>query len=153
LSKADVWNEAGSAKPAIFDPKEDTQGPAIVGLATNWRGPEAAHPARLVVVGDSDFVRNAVLDANPGNERFAVNSVRWLVGEDDRIGPIAQPMGGSIGKAMGVRRRWTDGQLAAMRWGVLACILALLVLSGRIVDFWVRWRARSASGLSSGSEE
>jgi len=37
---------------------------------------------RAVVVGDSDVFSDVVLDANVGNRVFAVDSVRWLLGEE-----------------------------------------------------------------------
>ena len=42
-------------------------------------------PTRMVVVGDGDFINESILGRVPGNIEFALNSVDWLVQEDDLL--------------------------------------------------------------------
>jgi hypothetical protein len=74
--------------PRRLDPSVDGEGASPVAIASVWRGPEARRPSRVVLVGDSDFLTNAGFDEGEGNAAFALNTVRWLVGDDDRIGAI-----------------------------------------------------------------
>lgn len=68
--------EKGEAEP---DPGTDLIGPVPVALAVTVR--EASKGARLVVVGDSDFVTNAHLGL-AGNKDFILNILQWLARDD-----------------------------------------------------------------------
>lgn len=65
---------------AELDPEKDQAGPVAVAAAIEMQ--EAVKGARIVVIGDSDFVTNAHLKVS-GNRDFALNIVQWLV-KDDR---------------------------------------------------------------------
>jgi ABC-type uncharacterized transport system involved in gliding motility auxiliary subunit len=81
------WEKTGRAQ---FD-EGDLEGPVPVAVAGNpiavpkppEEGTEPAE-ARIVVVGDSDFATNEVLDTF-GNRDFFVNSVNWLLGDTEHI--------------------------------------------------------------------
>ena len=138
LSSTGLWNEVGGSTSPRFDPNLDVRGPFIVGVATSWRGLEAVRPARLVVIGDSDFLRNGALDVNPNNALFAINVVRWLASQDELLGPLTTPSG-SLFRA---HSRFTEGEWFAIRWGGFGLILLLLAVSGPLADFLLRWRQR-----------
>lgn len=65
---------------AELDPEKDGVGPVPVAAAVEVQ--EAVKGARVVVVGDSDFLSNAHLNVS-GNKDFALNILQWLV-KDDR---------------------------------------------------------------------
>ena len=65
---------------AELDPEKDLVGPVSVAVASELQ--EALKGARVVVVGDSDFVTNAHLKVS-GNKDFSLNILQWLV-KDDR---------------------------------------------------------------------
>lgn len=69
--------EAGEAE---FDPKADLRGPVPLALAAELT--EAPRGARIVVVGDSDFLTNVYVRLS-GNKDFSLNILQWLV-KDDR---------------------------------------------------------------------
>lgn len=64
---------------AEFDPEEDEKGP--LSLVATAEIKDAPRGARVVVVGDSDFVTNAYL-ALSGNKDFALNILEWLLRDD-----------------------------------------------------------------------
>ncbi|MCG8591717.1 MAG: GldG family protein [Proteobacteria bacterium] len=71
---------------------DDLEGPVPVLVAGSLvfdggdaeNGAESANPARVVVVGDSDFASNEYLDAYLDRDLF-VNSVNWLLGDVESI--------------------------------------------------------------------
>jgi len=65
---------------AELDPEKDGMGPVPVAAASEVQ--EALKGARVVVVGDSDFLTNAHLNVS-GNKDLALNILQWLV-KDDR---------------------------------------------------------------------
>ena len=66
----------------------DTPGPVAVALAgtvaLGGEGEEGAEPARLVVMGDSDFATNPLIHQFPHRDLF-LNSVNWLLGDVEAI--------------------------------------------------------------------
>lgn len=121
------WIERGTERPSVFDPA-DVGGPVTVASAITWRG--GPRPGRLVAVGDADLLSDELLAEAPGNATFAVNVVRWLVGDDDRMSRIGRPSQ--------IRRlTLSPDQLAMIRWLVLALMPLIVVLAGGAV-----WSAR-----------
>ena len=82
---------------------------------------------RLVVVGDSDFLRNGAI-ASVGNPTLATNAFNWLLERQKLIG---------IGpkKPEQVRLTLTPGQLSGITWLSLAGLPALAILAGVTVYF------------------
>lgn len=140
----DLANLRGIAKGA-----DDVAGPVAVGVAVAARvdapdaleeeeldavaepaepspaGAAAAEPKpawRLVVFGDSDFLRNSAV-ANVGNPTLASNAFNWLLEREKLLG---------IGpkKPEQARLTLTPGQLSAITWLALAGMPALAVVAG-----------------------
>jgi hypothetical protein len=80
---AQSWNETG---PVRGDVKLDAAagelpGPLVLGWALTRPRPGDRGEQRVVVVGDADFLSNAVV-GNAGNLDLGVNLVRWLAADD-----------------------------------------------------------------------
>jgi len=98
-STQDAWLETGplSGEVAPDEAQGDKPGPLTLGLMlTRPTKPEAAatpdnpNPPkspqqRAALVGDSDWLANAVL-GQAGNSKLAVNLLRWLVSRDEQLG-------------------------------------------------------------------
>jgi len=101
-STQQAWVETGPLEGEIgFEPENgDKQGPLTLGLllsrsvkaavpAADPAKPDAAavpaeRPQRVAIVGDSDFLANAIL-AQAGNGKLGLNLVRWLAARDDQL--------------------------------------------------------------------
>lgn len=82
--------EAGG-DPSDFDENLDEQGPLILGVAirhTNEINREAG--ARIVLIGDVDWLTNDMLVQVPGNGLVWDAVVKWVVGSPDAVLPAAQ---------------------------------------------------------------
>jgi hypothetical protein len=91
------------------------------------------HTARLVAVGDVDWVTDTLLEEGPGNATLAVGVFRWLLDDLDGAAPVARP------KSM----RWvamSAAQLGAVRALLVGILPAITLLAGLLV--WVRRRRR-----------
>ncbi len=89
-SKA-AWGETSYKSGVLQKGADDNQGQdgglfvAGVVMADIARSPnDEPHTACAVIVGDSDFVTNRLIDKQ-GNLDFAVNSVHWLAEEGERM--------------------------------------------------------------------
>lgn len=143
------WIERGGESRggvAVFNPEVDVYGPTqqrpsapIMALALDLRaeGKSLASPssggARLLVVGDSNFATNQVLSEGPGNGPFLINSFRWLLRDDDRLGGVA------VGTQLR-RLTLTSEDHARLRWLVLGLMPFLTALAGTLV--WSSRRGR-----------
>lgn len=89
-SASNAWAEADFAQqPPRFDPASDIPGPIPLAVAVE-RGPGTGvdvqiRPARLVVVGDSDFAANGTAVA--ANLDLFMNAVNWLLDRDRLMMP------------------------------------------------------------------
>lgn len=65
---------------------EDFRGPVSIAAAAEAPAatPDGA-PARLVVIGDSDFFIDGQL-SNVGNRDFLLGAIYWLIEQEERIG-------------------------------------------------------------------
>jgi hypothetical protein len=89
--------------------------------------------ARVLVSGDADVFTNGLLADGPGNGSFATNSIRWLVGDDDRISVVGRPAS--------VRRlAFSTEDLDQIRWLALGIGPILVLLLGAGV--WAARRGR-----------
>lgn len=84
------WAERGTESPAAYTPGADRAGPVVVGAAYTTGPPHPWSGARVVVVGDVDWLRDDLLDQGPGNATFLVETLRWL---GRGSGPVARPTG------------------------------------------------------------
>jgi ABC-type uncharacterized transport system involved in gliding motility auxiliary subunit len=136
-----------------FDPDSDRRGPiSIAAVATitseqkattagNTESSEpsepaksaAAHAARLVVFGDSEFANNNLF-AVQGNGNLFLNTVSWLAEEEDLIA-IRPRKGGGSGPVM---------LTAAQMWPIFWLPVVLLPLgvlgSGAVVFLRRKWQ-------------
>lgn len=107
-STQQAWVETGPLEGEIgFEPESgDKQGPLTLGLllSRSVKGaaptvdpakPEAVaaaaeRPQRAAIIGDSDFLANAIL-AQAGNGKLGLNLVRWLASRDDQLDITVPP--------------------------------------------------------------
>ncbi len=90
------WIERGgplSGGAPVYDEGLDARGPVTFGVGLEIRpGTEwvsaGSPPARVVVLGDSDFLSNSLLTDGPGNATLALESVHWAAGEDARVASV-----------------------------------------------------------------
>lgn len=135
----DGWIERGGELKngdAIYEPEIDGKGPATMAYALEIGGESGLVKkglARMVVLGDSDVLTNSLLSEGPGNLTFAVNTLRWLVGDDGRLSVVGRPTA--------VRKLALTAQdLDQLRWVVLGLGPLLAVLVGAGV--WASRRGR-----------
>jgi ABC-type uncharacterized transport system involved in gliding motility auxiliary subunit len=117
---------ATDAVPA-FDGGRDTPGPLALAAATSLGS--SARPeqqARLVVVGDPDFISNAFL-RRQGNRDFFLRSLAWLLGEQESTVVAVEPREN--------RRVELTQQMRAWMYIVNLGLLPLLPLVAGIVVF------------------
>lgn len=101
-------------------------------------GKPAAQTQRMVVIGSNgwffdnttdlqDAVEGRVLYRWPGNAELFMNSVAWLAHDDDLIArsPAAQPSP--------TIPALTDGQQAALRWGLMLGLPVLVLVTGALL--------------------
>jgi ABC-type uncharacterized transport system involved in gliding motility auxiliary subunit len=145
-STQQAWVETGPLAGEIgFDPgKGDKPGPLTLGLllsrdlapppaAANGDAPKpAGKPQRAAVVGDSDFLSNAIL-AQAGNSKLGLNLLRWLSSRDEQL-DVTVPQAPDQSLSL--------SPLAALaaEAAFLALLPLLLVLIGLVR--WVRRRRR-----------
>ncbi|MFT5442403.1 MAG: ABC-type uncharacterized transport system involved in gliding motility auxiliary subunit [Myxococcota bacterium] len=124
------WTATGKAK---FD-EGDVLGPVSVVVAGEVSGDGEA-PARVVVVGDSDFASNELI-GNYQNRDLFVNAVNWLVDDTDQIA-IRPPV------SRASRFRMTGESFVNIQLLSLFVIPELIAVTG-VVSWWLR-RKRSVS--------
>ena len=136
------WIDRGgqlSRGTAVFESAIDEEGPAVMAYALQIQ-PDANGPvepgkrvARVVVVGDSEWASNGLLNDGPGNATLAVNAFRWMLWDDARLSVI--------GKPTKVRKlALTAEDKAMLRWLVLGLMPMLTVLVG--LGVWAGRRGR-----------
>jgi hypothetical protein len=96
----DGWVERGGRVEngkALFDADVDAQGVTAMALALDVdpnSGLLRDRGTRVVVLGDADALTNQLLGEGPGNATFAVNTLRWLVGDEARAAVVGRPAAG-----------------------------------------------------------
>jgi ABC-type uncharacterized transport system involved in gliding motility auxiliary subunit len=130
----DGWGETQtSVEQFEFHEGQDLKGPVPVAAAVERtiaaQGEAPAASARMVVIGDSDFVINAQLP-NVGNRDFILAAVYWLIEQEDLIGIGPKPMNS-------VKLNLTAPQLTGVFW---FSFLALPVVFGALgaMMWWTR---------------
>jgi ABC-type uncharacterized transport system involved in gliding motility auxiliary subunit len=77
------WGETQTGVETFtFDDGADLKGPVPIAAAAQRETPT---PARLVVIGDSEFIVNAQL-GNAGNQDLLLGGVNWLIERQQLIG-------------------------------------------------------------------
>jgi len=88
LTSPKSWGETDVAallasQPVTLDPAKDKPGPLAIAVAREWTPPAGKkRGARLVVVGDSDFMRNRYV-TQFYNGDFFLNIASWLTGSEE----------------------------------------------------------------------
>ena len=142
---------------ANFDEQDDIKGPVPVAAVVTIGDKNAKNQAKMVVIGDSDFVTNGMIDpTKTANRDFFLNTVNWLAQQQDlisiRVKPAAskpiilQPNEGKLIFIflvlappliiLGDRHRSLPPQEGTeMSWRTIALLAAVLVAVG-VVYFW-----------------
>ncbi|MCB9745248.1 MAG: Gldg family protein [Alphaproteobacteria bacterium] len=138
----DGWIDKGGeleAGAAVYEPEIDLAGPVTMAAALELQPQEGSlvnvgkRVARVLIVGDSDLMTNALLAEGPGNTSFAVNAFRWLVWDDARLSMVGRPTR--------VRRlALTEEDQGRIRWVVLGLLPMLSLVLGAAV--WSSRRGR-----------
>lgn len=87
-TSAESWGETDTAgllasKPVGLDPAHDRAGPLAIAVAREWSPPEGkTRGGRLVVIGDSDFMRNRYVTQFYNGDLF-LNTASWLTGSEE----------------------------------------------------------------------
>jgi len=102
-----------------------------VGWAVQIAPPASRAPARLVVVGDSDWVDDELLQGSPGNATLVVNALRWLVRADEPLRSVGRPR-------TVPRVTMSEADLGAVRWALVVVWPGLVALFGWLVVWWRR---------------
>lgn len=71
-----------------FEPNEDEDiilPPEAGPLTTAAWANDTSTGAQVLLIGDSDFVRNGQIDAPEGNALLFLDSIAWLTGQDERL--------------------------------------------------------------------
>jgi gliding motility-associatede transport system auxiliary component len=110
-----------------YNPKTDKMGPLSLGVAADRTGEK---DARLVVIGDSDFASNQVIDQASNGDLF-FNAIDWLAQDENLI---------SIRPKSPTSRRivLTEGQSVGLEWFELFLLPGFVVILG--ISIW--WRRR-----------
>jgi hypothetical protein len=136
------WVERGGelvAGAPRFDEGVDGVGPVDMAVALELRpGSDWVRagkpPARVLVVGDSDFLGNHLFSDGPGNSTLALDSVHWLAGADLRVASVGA-------RRQKVRRlAISKNELETLRWVSLGVLPVLVGLFGFAVRFGRRGR-------------
>lgn len=133
------WAERNLEAEPKFD-GDDVRGPVaiaaagfpLVGEAAADTPPDREEGARLVLVGDSDFATNELIDAYRNRDLF-VNSVNWLLGDVEAIS--VRP-----NQSRASRFQLTADQFARIRYLSLFVLPEVLAVLGA-VSWW--WRRRA----------
>lgn len=127
LTSNQGWGETSTQETTFaFQEGVDLKGPVSIAVAVE-RATEP--PARLLVIGDSDFVTNAQL-ANAGNRDFILAAMHWLAAQEQLIGIGPKPL-------ESMKLSLTASQMGALFWLSIAVFPACAFAGGAIM-WWLR---------------
>ncbi|MBM0743394.1 Gldg family protein [Phormidium sp. CLA17] len=125
------WAESNlKSQPLQYDAPADQQGPLVLGFALTRSVKEKTTESRLVVIGNSSFVANGLLEQVANGDVF-FNSVRWL-SQQEQPTLALRPK-----DAKNRRINLTTQQASLASWLALA-ILPLLAFGTAIAVWWKR---------------
>jgi hypothetical protein len=90
--------------------------------------------ARMLVMGDAEWMTNSLLKEGPGNEVFATSAINWLAGEDERL------RAGGARSATIRQLALTQEETSTLRWLSLAVMPLVVVVAG--IGTWASRRGR-----------
>ncbi|MFT7518580.1 MAG: ABC-type uncharacterized transport system involved in gliding motility auxiliary subunit, partial [Kiritimatiellia bacterium] len=126
------WVERGLERPpAAFDDRIDVKGPHPVMSAVELSAASGRvdDRARLIVAGDASMISNELM-VRLGNPTLSINSMRWLVGDDDRMTMVGR-RGRLRNMSLSQATRTGIGWLVIGLWPLLAVLAGAIVLSLR----------------------
>jgi hypothetical protein len=136
----DGWIERGGTLrngAPVYDDGIDGVGPVNLAVAAQIRSSSdlvraGSGTARVIVVGDSEFLSNGLFTDGPGNATLSLEAIHWLAGADARVS--------SVGARRHKVRRLAIStvELGTIRWLSLFLLPAIMGLLG----FCVRWSRR-----------
>lgn len=129
LTSEASWGESelkAGAQPEFTEGK-DVKGPVSLGVAASRTIGDKE--ARLVVIGDSDFVTNRVLGFQRNKDLF-LNSINWLAQDEDLIS--IRPKGPMN------RRVDLSGSQQNLLWLLIVVLIPLAVLGAGAYIWWKR---------------
>jgi len=100
---------------ASFTSGRDQHGPIPVGVSVLVDALRSARPARLIILGDSDFANNFFIEYL-GDKDLLVNAINWLAGEEELLGQRPQ-----------LRQPGVNQFFVSARHGRLAFLLGTIV--------------------------
>lgn len=120
----------GTRASRQFDPRVDKAGVIHVAVAVERGGLRSVEggSTRMIVVGDSFFLDNAMID-NAVNRDFAANAINWLVDRPKLVGIAPQVV-------REFQFNMTDAQMRSVEWILLAGVPGGILAFG----FLVWWR-------------
>ena len=134
-TSAQGWGETNLADLThVARDNSDLPGPVPLGVALERKGAPVAkgtpapRPARLVVIGDSDFATNQLLQANVANSVLLSDSLNWL---DEREALLGIPPK----KTEQVHLSLTQDQLRMVYLLTLVFLPVLAVVGGVFIHF------------------
>ena len=121
----------GSRGSRQFDPRVDKSGVIPVAVAVERGGLRSVEggSTRMIVVGDSFFLANAMID-NSVNRDFAANAINWLVDRPKLVGIAPQVV-------REFQFNMSDAQLRSVQWILLAGVPGAILGFGLLV-WWRR---------------
>jgi hypothetical protein len=143
VTSAQSWGERDiQTEPLQYDEGTDVAGPLVVAVAVEESADASTETStRLVLIGDSDLARNAVLDQIPNGQYLLLNAVNWLAEEEALIAIGPKTGVQSPGQQSGIRL--SRRQETAISLGTLVLLPAAVALAG-IVVLAKRRRPRSS---------
>lgn len=137
-SSPEGWGETGLGQlENVQKDAADTQGPVPLAVAVERpapeggaeaAGPNAPKPLRLVVIGDSDFGANQLLQSRTENQVLLANAFNWLVEREALLGIPPK-------KTEQVKLNLTGGQMRTVFLLSLLVLPGLAIVSGALVYF------------------
>ncbi|MHC4976822.1 MAG: hypothetical protein ACYTF7_09485 [Planctomycetota bacterium] len=121
--------------PTPRDPEDLTQGPWTLGLASERAHPMGEGTQRVLAIGSSGWIfdgftqrakqlEGRTVQISPGNLELLDASLAWLAQKDSLIAP-----GARVGDVARIRAM-TPTQLSTIRWGVVAGLPLLVLVTG-----------------------
>ncbi|NOY25938.1 MAG: hypothetical protein GXP62_08715 [Oligoflexia bacterium] len=129
----DSWIERGGETDGgtpIYQADIDGEGPTTLAVAVQLLPTgdivRSSKPtARVLVIGDSEWLTNSLLLEGPGNKDLLINTIHWLAGDDARLGA-------TVGRRTAQRRlaltKKETGRLRAISLFLMPGLVALLGL-------------------------